>query len=70
MTRYFFGASHEEFPPDELLRHAVAAERAGFDGISGLRPPPALVGAGRVRPRLGMARRAGQATERIRSAPA
>jgi coenzyme F420-dependent glucose-6-phosphate dehydrogenase len=34
MTRYFYGASHEEFPPDVLLRHAVEAERAGFDGIS------------------------------------
>jgi len=33
MTRYFYGASHEEFSPDDLLRHAVAAERAGFDGI-------------------------------------
>lgn len=33
-TRYFFGASHEEFPPEELLEQAVAAERAGFDGIS------------------------------------
>jgi coenzyme F420-dependent glucose-6-phosphate dehydrogenase len=33
MTRYFYGASHEEFPPEALLRHAVAAERAGFDGI-------------------------------------
>ena len=33
-TRYFFGASHEHFPPEELLRQAVAAERAGFDGIS------------------------------------
>jgi coenzyme F420-dependent glucose-6-phosphate dehydrogenase len=32
--RYFFGASHEEFSPDDLLRQAVAAERAGFDGIS------------------------------------
>jgi coenzyme F420-dependent glucose-6-phosphate dehydrogenase len=32
--RYFFGASHEEFSPDELLRQAVEAERAGFDGIS------------------------------------
>jgi hypothetical protein len=32
MTRYFYGASHEEFSPDDLLRHAVAAERAGFDG--------------------------------------
>jgi coenzyme F420-dependent glucose-6-phosphate dehydrogenase len=34
MTRYFFGASHEEFPPEQLLRQAVEAERAGFDGIS------------------------------------
>jgi coenzyme F420-dependent glucose-6-phosphate dehydrogenase len=34
MTRYFFGASHEEYPPEALLRHAVAAEHAGFDGIS------------------------------------
>jgi coenzyme F420-dependent glucose-6-phosphate dehydrogenase len=34
MTRYFYGASHEEFPPEALLRHATAAERAGFDGIA------------------------------------
>jgi coenzyme F420-dependent glucose-6-phosphate dehydrogenase len=33
-TRYFFGAAHEEYGPDALLRHAVDAERAGFDGIS------------------------------------
>ena len=33
MTRYLYGASHEEFPPEALLRHAVAAERAGFEGI-------------------------------------
>jgi coenzyme F420-dependent glucose-6-phosphate dehydrogenase len=33
MTRYFYGASHEEFPPEALLRHVVAAEWAGFDGI-------------------------------------
>src|SRR5687768_693383 len=33
-TRYFFGASHEHFPPEALLDQAVAAERAGFDGIS------------------------------------
>ena len=32
--RYFYGASQEEFPPEELLRQAVAAEQAGFDGIS------------------------------------
>jgi coenzyme F420-dependent glucose-6-phosphate dehydrogenase len=33
-SRYFFGASHEEFPPEALLRHAVLAERSGFDGIA------------------------------------
>jgi coenzyme F420-dependent glucose-6-phosphate dehydrogenase len=34
MARYFIGISQEEFPPEELLRQAVAAEAAGFDGIS------------------------------------
>jgi coenzyme F420-dependent glucose-6-phosphate dehydrogenase len=34
MTRYFFGASHEEYPPEVLLRHTVKAEQVGFDGIS------------------------------------
>jgi len=34
MTRYYFGASHEQFSPDDLLDQAVAAERAGFEGIS------------------------------------
>jgi len=32
-VRYFFGAAHEQFPPDNLLEQAVAAERAGFEGI-------------------------------------
>ena len=31
--RYFHFCAHEQFPPDQLLRQAVAAERAGFDGI-------------------------------------
>ncbi len=31
--RIWFAASHEEFPPSELVEQAVAAERAGFDGI-------------------------------------
>lgn len=31
--RYFYGAAHEQFPPDDLLRQAVEAERAGFEGI-------------------------------------
>lgn len=33
--RYFYGAAHEQFPPDDLLRQAVEAERAGFEGIGG-----------------------------------
>src|ERR671917_2621123 len=33
-VRYFFGASHEHFPPEALLEQAVAAERSGFDGLS------------------------------------
>ena len=31
--RYFHLCAHEQFPPDQLLRQAVAAEAAGFDGI-------------------------------------
>jgi G6PDH family F420-dependent oxidoreductase len=31
--KFWFAASHEEFPPSTLLEQAVAAERAGFDGI-------------------------------------
>ena len=34
MTRYFIGIPQEEFPPEDLLRHAVEAERVGFDGLS------------------------------------
>jgi coenzyme F420-dependent glucose-6-phosphate dehydrogenase len=33
-TRFFYCASHEQFPPGELLAHAVAAEQAGFEGIA------------------------------------
>jgi coenzyme F420-dependent glucose-6-phosphate dehydrogenase len=32
--RYFYGAAHEQFPPDDLLKQAVAAEDAGFEGVS------------------------------------
>jgi coenzyme F420-dependent glucose-6-phosphate dehydrogenase len=32
-TTFWFAASHEEFPPSELLRQAQAAEQAGFDGL-------------------------------------
>jgi coenzyme F420-dependent glucose-6-phosphate dehydrogenase len=31
--RYFHFCSHEQFPPDDLLRQAVEAEGAGFDGV-------------------------------------
>jgi coenzyme F420-dependent glucose-6-phosphate dehydrogenase len=33
-TRYFHFCSHEQFPPGDLLAQAVAAERAGFDGLA------------------------------------
>jgi coenzyme F420-dependent glucose-6-phosphate dehydrogenase len=33
MPRYFHFCAQEQFPPDDLLRQAVEAERAGFDGI-------------------------------------
>src|SRR3954470_10691279 len=32
-TTFWFAGSHEEFPPSELLRQAVEAEQAGFDGL-------------------------------------
>jgi coenzyme F420-dependent glucose-6-phosphate dehydrogenase len=32
--RFWFAASHEEFPPSTLLEQAVAAERAGFEAIA------------------------------------
>ena len=32
--RYVYGAAHEQFPPDDLLRQAVEAEDAGFDGVA------------------------------------
>jgi coenzyme F420-dependent glucose-6-phosphate dehydrogenase len=32
-VRYFHFCAHEQFPPDLLLEQAVAAEKAGFDGI-------------------------------------
>ena len=33
-VRIYCGAAHEQFPPDDLLRQAVEAEQAGFDGIT------------------------------------
>ena len=32
--RYLYGAAHEQFPPDDLLRQAVEAAEAGFEGIA------------------------------------
>jgi coenzyme F420-dependent glucose-6-phosphate dehydrogenase len=32
-VRYFHLCAHEQFPPDQLLRQATAAEAAGFDGL-------------------------------------
>ena len=32
--RYFYGAAHEQFPPEDLLVQAMEAERAGFDGVA------------------------------------
>src|SRR6201989_5993 len=34
MTRFFIGIPQEQFPPEQLLEQAIAAERAGFDGLS------------------------------------
>src|SRR3954464_11045893 len=31
---YFYACAHEQFPPDDLLKQAVEAEKAGFDGIA------------------------------------
>jgi coenzyme F420-dependent glucose-6-phosphate dehydrogenase len=31
--RYLYGAAHEQFPPEDLLRQAIEASRGGFDGI-------------------------------------
>jgi coenzyme F420-dependent glucose-6-phosphate dehydrogenase len=33
-TQFWFAASTEEFTPSEMLEQAVAAERAGFDGLA------------------------------------
>jgi coenzyme F420-dependent glucose-6-phosphate dehydrogenase len=32
--RYFYTAAHEQFPPHDLIEQAVAAEKAGFEGIA------------------------------------
>ena len=33
MTRFGYHASHEQYPPSELLRYVVAAEEVGFTGV-------------------------------------
>ena len=33
-VRFFHFCSHEQFPPQDLLEQAIAAERAGFDGLT------------------------------------
>jgi len=32
--KYLYGCAHEQFPPGDCLRQAIAAEVAGFEGIS------------------------------------
>lgn len=64
-TRYFHFCSHEHFPPDALLRQAVAAEAAGFDGIGcsdHLQPWWEPGESGHAWPWLGAV---GQATEKV-----
>jgi coenzyme F420-dependent glucose-6-phosphate dehydrogenase len=34
-VRYLAALAHERFPPDDLLRQAIEAEEAGFDGVCG-----------------------------------
>src|SRR3954449_10004524 len=33
MPEFWYAASHEQFPPSQLLEQALEAERAGFDGL-------------------------------------
>src|SRR4051794_780736 len=65
MTRYFIGLAQEQFPPERLLEQALAAEQAGFDGISTsdhLQPWWEPGEAGHTWPWLGAA---GQATKNL-----
>jgi len=65
MPRYFHFCSHEQFPPDALLRQAIAAEAAGFDGIGcsdHLQPWWEPGESGHAWPWLGAV---GQATEKV-----
>jgi coenzyme F420-dependent glucose-6-phosphate dehydrogenase len=65
MTRYFLAPAFQQFPPEDLLRQAIAGERAGFDGIScsdHLQPWWDGGESGATWPALGAI---GQATERV-----
>lgn len=65
MARYFLGISQEEFPPEALIEQAVAAEQAGFDGLSSsdhLQPWWEPGESGHTWPWLGAA---GQATSKL-----
>lgn len=65
MTRYFYAPAFEQFPPEALLEQAIAAERAGFDGIAcsdHLQPWWDGGESGATWPTLGAI---GQATERV-----
>ena len=62
---FVFQVSQEQFAPEDLLRQAVEAERAGFDGVSSsdhLQPWWEGGESGHTWPWLGAA---GQATERV-----
>ena len=64
-VRFYYGASQEEFAPEDLLRQAVEAEQVGFDGISSsdhLQPWWLPGESGHTWPWLGAA---GQATKSI-----
>jgi coenzyme F420-dependent glucose-6-phosphate dehydrogenase len=70
MTRFFFHASQEQFPPDECLQQAIAAVEAGFDGIASadhLQPWWEPGEAGHLWPWLGACL---QATEKVPVGPA
>ena len=60
-VRYWLEVAHERFQPDDLLRQAVEAEEAGFDGIACSDHLAPVVdggdGADVVRQRVGLARR-------------
>ena len=58
MTRYFYSCAHEQFPPDDLLVTLPLPSSAGFDGIGCSDHFQPWWEPRRVRPGLGLARRA------------